>query len=263
MKPTPGYFLGLCASALLAPAMVNAAEESQDFSAEAEFGLIMTSGNTETSSYKGRADITKDLKNWKNQFILEALYKEDEFTDEDTGEDYRQTTAEKYFASLRGDYKLNKEHRALFLYGEYDDNRFSGFEYQYSVSAGYTDRLFTRDNSHFAYSIGPGYSVDQPEDIEEDGEIIESDKESAFIVFASIEYVYKFSEKSKFKQTVHTNFAPDSDKNTKTKSVTSVTANINSSFAMKASYTVDYNSQVTPDSEHADTQTAITLVYTF
>lgn len=263
MKATSGHLKGLCASALLASSVVNAAEETKDFSAEAEFGLIMTSGNTETSSYKGRADITKDLKNWKSQLILEALYKEDEFTDEETEEDYQQTTAEKYFASLRGDYKLGKEHRALFVYGEYDDNRFSGFDYQYSVSAGYSDRLFTRDNSHFSYSVGPGYSFDKPFILDEDGNIIGTEEETAFIVFASIEYVYKFSEKSKFKQTVHTNYAPDSDKNTKTKSVTSLTANINSSFAMKASYTVDYNTHVTEETKHADTQTAITLVYTF
>ena len=262
MKLAPGL-IGLCASTLLLSNIVSAAEEDKAFSAEAEFGLIMTSGNTETSSYKGRADITNDMTNWKNQLILEALYKEDEFTDEDTGEEYNQTTAENYFASLRGDYKLEKKHRALFLYGEYDDNRFSGYEYQYSVSAGYSDRLFTRDNSHFAYSVGPGYSVDKPEPVIVDGVETESDEEGAFIIFASIEYVYKFSEKSRFKQTIHTNYAPDTDKNTKTKSVTSLTSNINSSFAMKASYTVDYNSQVTPDTEHADTETAITLVYTF
>ncbi len=246
-------------SLLCSPAF---AEEDKKLQAELELGVIATSGNTDTQSYKGKIDVKHDLNTWRNHYILEGLYKRDQLQIDDgagniTKED--RTTAEKYFASAQGDYKLNKEHAALFIYGEYDRNRFSGFDYQYTVALGYSNRLFTRDNAYFAYSIGPGMTSDKPEETE--GATQES--EENFIVRVSAEYAYEFSENAKFTQTLSSNYATKDDSNTKTKSVTSVTAQLISSLALRASYTVDYNSEVPADREHADTETAITVVYSF
>lgn len=264
MKLSHGLITGLSALVFTQALHAEADEKSKKtFSADAELGAVLISGNTESSSFKGRLDVTQDLKNWKNQFILETLYKKDTLTDEETEEEYEATTAEQYFASLRGDYKLDEEHKALFAYAEYDDKRFSSFEYQYSISAGYTDRLFTKDNSHLSYSIGPGYKVEKPKPIVEDDVEVIQDAEKNFVIALFMEYAYAFSENSKFKQTVNTMLPTESDSNVKTKAVSSITANINSSFAMKASYTIDYNSEVNEDTKHADTTTSVTLVYSF
>ncbi len=92
---------------------------------ETELGVITTSGNTETQSYKGKVDIQQTTTHWENQYLLEALYKRDEFEIEDgTGDTITEdrTTAEKYFASAQGNYRLNKEHAALFIYGDFEQN---------------------------------------------------------------------------------------------------------------------------------------------
>ncbi|MGD8559906.1 MAG: DUF481 domain-containing protein, partial [Gammaproteobacteria bacterium] len=53
------------------------------------------------------------------------------------------------------------------------------------------------------------------------------------------------------------------DDETVTKSVTALTANINSSLAMKLSYTIKHTSEVPPDIEKTDTETVVTIVYKY
>ncbi len=250
------YAFGL-AMALAIPAI---AEEDKKLTAEFEAGIITTSGNTDTESYKGKLDIKHDMTSWKNHYVLEGLFNRGD-VELDDGTTEKQTTNEKYFGSAQSDYKISREHASFFVYGEYDRNRFSGFDYQYTIAVGYADRLFTNDNSYLAYNIGPGMTVSQEEEDEETQ--IRPDKEESFIIRIALEYMYQISDNAKFTQNISSNYSTDSDKNTKTKSVTAITAQLNSSLSLRASYTIDYNSEVADDRKHADTQTAVTVVYSF
>ena len=78
--------LGLCTAG-----NVFAADEVKPFSMDGEFGFIATTGNTETTSIKGKLSAHQELIQWSNDFTLEALYKKDEIND------VEQTTAQKYF----------------------------------------------------------------------------------------------------------------------------------------------------------------------
>ena len=80
--------------------------------------------------------------------MIDTLFKEERIT-EDDGSKHTETSAERYFASAQGDYKLNEEHSALFVYGSYENDRFAGFEQQNSVAAGYADQIFKNENSLF------------------------------------------------------------------------------------------------------------------
>jgi len=242
-----------CAT-VLSLASLSAFAEDKKIVAEAEFGLIMTGGNTETQSTKAKIDVKQELTNWKNHYILEGLNKRDEVENTSTGLDEKKTTAEKYFGSIQSDYKIGKEHAAFFGYADYDRNRFSGFEYQYTLAVGYSDRLFTNDNSYWSYNIGPGVTVAKPDNAK---------SESTAVIRVATEYSYSFSETAKFTQTVSSNISTDSDKNTKTKAVSSLTAQISGGFSLRASFTVDNNSEVPAGVKHSDTETALTVVYSF
>ena len=52
-------------------------EGDKTFAGEAELGATLTTGNTETSSVKGRLNMLQELGNWENQYLFEGLYKED------------------------------------------------------------------------------------------------------------------------------------------------------------------------------------------
>ena len=174
-----------------------------------------------------------------------------------------QTTAEKYFASMRNEFKLNKKHSAMFLFSSYEDDRFSGFDYQASIAAGYANRLFQYDRSHFDYRIGPGYSVAKEITVDNNDVIIAEETIETAIVRVDLEYVFNITENAKFEQNVASEIATDSEKNTKTKSISAISANINKSLALKAAFTINYNDVVPAGKKQADTQSSFTLVYSF
>lgn len=253
-----GLFTGLMTAAGLAAA----SEEGKKFESELEVGIITTSGNTNTESYKGRLEAEHELEHWRNTYILEGLSKTDELVStDDAGNTTKvdQTTAEKYFGSVQTDYKLNDEDKALFAYAEYSRDRFSGFDYQYTVAAGYSDRFFKTDNSSMTYSIGPGYTVDKPEPLAGVGQ----EKEETPVARISAEYLYQISENAKFTQKVSSNYALKSDRNSKTRATSAVTAKILSRLALRASFTLVYNTEIPEAREHADRETSLTAVYNF
>lgn len=240
--------------------------KAKPLSVEAEVGMIVTSGNTESSSFAGKLDVKHDMKKWKNNYVLSAFYKEDEVIIEDTGTDISetQTTAEKFFASAQSDYKLDSEHKGLFVYGSYEDDKFSGFDYQATIAVGYSDRLFETEKSWLDYSVGPGMAIARTEEFIDDlGNTNPAEKTETFAVRFSASYVYQFTEHAKFTQKISSDVAGESDKNTKTKSETGLTATINGSMALKLSYIINHNTQPPFDREKMDTISAVTLVFTY
>ena len=246
----------IIASSLLCSAICIAEESKKTLEAEAELGYLTTTGNTESSTLNAKLKLKKDAENWLHTFNFDSLFKEDA-----TGDQGKQTTAEKYFASLDSKYKLNEKDSSLFIFASYTDDRFSGFEYQGTLALGYADAIFRNDNSYLTYSVGPGVSFNKLEDDDETGE--EGEKSEDAVLHLAAEYQCKISETAKFTQTVSSDIVGDEEENTKTKAVSSISANLNNSLALKVSYTIDYNSRVADDKVHMDTQTSVTIVYSF
>lgn len=230
---------------LLAAAPTFAADKEKPFSMDGEFGFISTSGNTDTTSIKAKISAHQELEMWSNDFKLEGLYKKDEVNE------VSQTTAQKYFLSGQGNYKLaNPDHR-IFAFTSYEDDRFSSFDYQATIAAGWSQKVWQDDSSKLNYSIGPGYSFAKRQT---------GESENGAIVRASMNYQLKISETAQFNQIVSTEVGSD---NTKSKSESSVSAKISDGFSLKVSLVLDHNSDVPDGKENLDTQTAVTLVYTF
>ncbi|XOV78987.1 MAG: YdiY family protein [Aestuariibacter sp.] len=229
------------------------AEEApqKDFTMDGELGLIFTTGNTETTSVKGRISANQELEMWSNDYLLEALYQQDEVGSDESGAATTETTAQKWFASAQGNYKLTNPKNRLFAFASYEDDRFSNFDYQATLAGGWNSQWWKTDRSRLNYSIGPGYAFAK----EQDGTDV-----SGIILRAAVDYQWKVSPTSTFKQIISTEVGAD---NTKSKSETSITAKINGSLSMKASLLLNHNSDVSDDTENLDTETAVTLVYTF
>lgn len=257
------YTLGLCAALVSGQAL---AEKDKPLSVDAELGIISTSGNTEASSLKAKLDVKQDLTRFRNHFVAEAFYKKDQIESEVDGETVQenQTTAEKYFVSGQTDFKLDSEHKGLFIFGSYEDDRFSGYEYQATVAAGFSDRLFNFENSHLDYSVGPGMSFSKTEEyINDDDVLVESESSETAVIRLSANYLLKLSDNAKFTQSLSSDASLESGKNTKTKAESALTANLTQSFALKASYSITHNTHVPDDKKHADTQVALTFVYSY
>ncbi|GAB3011053.1 DUF481 domain-containing protein [Bowmanella dokdonensis] len=238
---------------LFAPDISTPEEADKPFSMDAELGLILTTGNTESSAFNGKLNAHQELESWSNDYIIEGFYKEDEVTVEVDGESTteQQTTAQKIFMSGQGNYKLENPNHRLFAFASYEDDRFSGYAHQATIAAGWAQQLWKNANSSFSYSIGPGYSFAEKED---------GESANSVIVRGAMDYKWKISDTSTFRQLFSTEVGSD---NTKSKSETSVAARINGSLALKVALILNHNTDVDPGIEELDTQTSVTLVYTF
>lgn len=236
-------------------------KETGPVSASVGFGYLSTTGNTETTSFKGHFDIKGDYERWIHNLKAEALFTEGRSNETDS--DIVEKLAEKYEAAYQSDRKFGRKNASVFAHASHVVDKFSGFEYQSTASLGYSDAIYKNDTSHILYSVGPGYSVYKTEETITDGVTTMAETTDGAIVYAFGEFLYNISETSKFTQTVSTDIAAESENNTRVKSVTALSLTIYGSFDLKLAYTIDHNTEVAIGKEGTDTDTSFTLVYNY
>lgn len=226
-----------------------AQDEPKTFTMDGEFGMIITTGNTETTSATAGISAQQELENWSNDYQIEGLYKKETVVQDE--EEVERTSAQKFFASAQGNYKLENPDHRLFVFSSYEDDRFSNYDYQATLAGGWSQKMWETKKTALEYSIGPGYSW---------SETNEGEDTSSFIVRGSANFKWFISDTAKFTQTVSTEVGSE---NTKSRAESALTATISGSLSMKFSVRLDHNSNVADDVEKLDTETAITLVYSF
>ena len=226
-----------------------AQDEPKPFTMDGEFGLIVTTGNTETTSATAGITAQQELENWSNDYQIKGLYKEETVIQD--GEEVERTSAQKFFASAQGNYKLENPDHRLFAFSSYEDDRFSNFAYQATLAGGWSQKMWKTEKTAFEYSVGPGYSwAETQAGVDND----------SFIVRGSAAFKWFISDTAKFTQTASTEVGSE---NTKSRAESALTATISGSLSMKVSLRLDHNSNVAEGVEKLDTETAVTLVYNF
>ncbi|KZY43424.1 DUF481 domain-containing protein [Pseudoalteromonas sp. B5MOD-1] len=240
-----------------------AADETKTWDVTSELGAIVTSGNTETTTLKGGIKVLHNLENWNNEYKLDGIYKEDEI-ENDQGVKETQRTNEKYSISAQGNYKLNEKHSHLFIYGSHVSDYFGAYRNESVISAGYGLRLIDRSDMWLNAEIGPGYKYFQyPDDsteVDDNGDSLAGEREGEAIALGKVDYNWQISDSARFTQLVSVEYG---DTNTKTRSESAILAKINGSLQMKVAYNITHNSDVADDKENTDTETSLTLVYSF
>ncbi|WP_017445859.1 DUF481 domain-containing protein [Gayadomonas joobiniege] len=268
-------------TSLLATAPLFASENREklgEFTASVEFGYIMTSGNTSTTSFIVKTDVGFETESFRNQFEFDSLFKQDEisFTDDEGNERTKDVTSkEKYFASAQTNYKLNEKGDAVLAFGSYETDRFSGFHYQASLATGYNTRLLDSATGFLDFSIGPGYAFDSiRHNVNENNERLngnnvvydengmpvmgDAEPRSQFILRGAATYQRKLMKGVNFRAAYS---IEDGDYNTKSTFETSLTMQINGSLSLKASIRDKRNTNET--SSNKNKRNTITLVYDF
>lgn len=232
----------LLTALLLPAALVQAEEGPQDpWKGTAELGSIRTTGNTDTSSLNAKFGMMHKGENWDSELKLDAL----------TSEEDDVTSKEKYAGALQFNRNFAENHY-LALLGEYEDDRFSGYEYQTMVSAGYGYRAVNVKEMHLDFEAGPGYRYDRLND--------EDKTEDEAILRLAAKYFWEIQHGVEFVQNVSMDHGAD---NTIWKSETSLKSQINGSLATKLTYKIKHAEEVPEDSKSTDTEFGVTLVYSF
>ena len=224
------------------------AQEADNLKGETELGVLITSGNTEETNIKGRLGLVHEVETWRNTGEFRTNYSE---TDDET-------TAEEYLAALETNYKFDKNHY-WFLRGSYEDDRFSGYDFESTATTGYGNRVWTSGQRSFLdLSVGGGYRYNKLETVNAQGE----DAEKEAIARLAGQFDYALSENSLFRQKLSTEIGLD-ENNTVTESETSLQANVVGNLSMKAAFRVKHLSDPPAGSEDTDTETSLSLIYGF
>ena len=229
-----------------------AAPAQAQWTGKAELGFLQSAGNTEATSANTKLDLTHETRRWKNNSAISALYSENaEFS-----------TAERYEARHQVDYKIT-DRLSWFgaLRGEQD--RFSGFAYQATVSTGVGYLFIDTADTKLDFSLGAGYKRSKPETLvkSEAGEVldrIEGELETDAVGTFGSNYEHSFTETTKVTNKLLAEFGGD---NTGIANDLALQVSMTQSLALAVGFGIRYNSDPPPLSESTDTLTTINLVY--
>src|SRR5581483_1366707 len=122
------------------------------WSGKGQAGYVMSRGNSVTDAANVKVDVNLVRQDWKYALELDGLL----------GRNSGITSAERWDARLQSDYQITAH---LFSFGAlaYQDDRFSGFQYQLSGSGGLGYRFFDSDTTKLSAQLGVGYRALRPE----------------------------------------------------------------------------------------------------
>ncbi|MBL1294315.1 MAG: DUF481 domain-containing protein [Thiotrichales bacterium] len=232
--------LALALTFCLFHAIAYADNDAPGWHGEGEFGLAITSGNSDTETLNGRLDLVNNTGLWRHTLGLSAL----SVADGDS------TTAERYTFSYKADKNIS-ENDYLFGAFRYDDDRFSGFNFQSSLTTGYGRRLFERTRSRLDVELGGGYKFSETTNGETQDEVIAR-------LYG--DYEHKVSSNALFSQTL---LIETGIENTFTESISAFKVHFAEKLALKLSLIVKNNSDVPAGSTSTDRISTVAVVYSF
>ena len=204
-----------------------------------EAGLVISSGNTETETANVKLALAHERDKWKNQFGLAGLYASDEVG----------TTAQRWEVFGQSDYNFSPK---TFWFGaaRYEDDRFSAFKYQASLSTGLGYKFIDTERTKFWIQGGPGYRYAE---VQETGET-----DDGVILRGDLGFDHQLTETTKVVERFLVESGSD---NTYYQNDLGLEVTITGSLGLRVGYQVRHNSDVQPGVEKTDTLTTIGLLY--
>lgn len=222
-------------------------KSDKSWQGSAELGVLLTSGNSDTTNLNSKFNVTQQLKTWRNTYTFASIYAE--------SDDIK--TEEQYRSSIQADYIFN-DRQFWYLRGAYNKDLFSGYEYQSSASTGYGNRFWQEeDGSYLEASVGAGYRNNK---IDEDYTTDSSERTP--IARFSATYEEHLSKTSLFKQELNSEISTENG-SAISESISSLQANIVDNLAMKLSYRVKHSTDVPVDTKKISTETSVSVLYSF
>lgn len=213
-------------------------------SVNAEFGYLVTAGNSESQSINAGLDVLKISNLWQNTLLFNA-YKTSE---------QKVTSSERYALEGKTAYSLS-DHNFFFLFGLYEDDRFSGYKYQVTTAGGVGRRLLKTDKVSFDLEMGPGFRRSM---LLEPNPLTNEQSETEAIITIGSLYKLWVSENTQFRQELSFDLGEEA---TISKLGVSVLFQVNGHIRFKLSYKVRHTSEVPIGVEKSDTQSSIGIVY--
>ena len=209
-----------------------------------KFGYTSSTGNSVSSNLTGTIDVDRINGPWEYNIFFYT------YSSSSSGE----LSAERYFLSNQLSRKVD-EKNFRFIYGSFNDDHFSGYEFQSGVAVGVGRYFIDNKTTILKADIGPGYGVDRIDGTDtESSQIL-----SGFLLRAAVDYSWEFAEGA----TLGEDIWLIAGFNTVGRSVTSLTVRVFREVHLSMSYTFSYTEDAAPGKTPYDTQTTMSLLYQF
>jgi len=210
-----------------------------DWTAKGELGASFASGNSENESANGTLEVKNSYDKWVHTLGLAGNY----------GNDGQDTTAERWEVRGQSDYKLT-DRAYWFGAGRYEDDRFTAYDYQASLSTGLGYRIIESERTKLWVQGGPGYRYAELRDTggSEDGIIFRGD--------AGLEH--RLTDTTKVVERFLVETGSD---NTFLQNDLGLEVTITGSLGLRVGYQVRHNTDVAPGIEKTDTLTTVGIIY--
>jgi len=233
-----------------ATAMAAALPAHAEWTGQSEAGLVVASGNTNTETANAKINMKYETDHWKNLVGGAALYASDE--------DGKIANRWETFGELGWKFT---ERNFLFGAGRYEEDEFSGFEYQATVSGGVGRRFLDRPNTTMVGTIGAGYRFLETRDSfdSDTGALIQEGSSDREVVFRStLDFEHKFTATTALVDKFIMESGAD---NTFVQNDISLQVKMTDVLALAVGYSVRYNSNPPVEFKKTDALTTINLVY--
>ncbi len=232
---------------------VTAIDPDKIWGGDVELGLVLSSGNTQSSAIRTNAELMHELTDFRNKYLIQTLIQRNSQFDESTGEQTRYTSAQRVNLVGQSNYKFYQSEHSIFGRAAYLNDRFGAFEEQGSLAAGYAMRAYQSGDDYLDLETGPGIAYQQTSD---------KQTSSGMIWWVAANLDYHLTASNSFRQALEWSVSLDG-KNSSWQSRSSLTSQVNGRLSMRLNFTVKYDSNPGQFRQKTDTETSATLVYSF
>ncbi|MDZ7869517.1 MAG: DUF481 domain-containing protein [Rheinheimera sp.] len=232
---------------------VQAIDPDKVWGGDIELGLVLSSGNTQSTAIRTNAELMHELTDFRNKYLIQTLIQRNSQFDEATGDKTRYTTAQRVNLVAQSNYKFYQSEHSIFGRASYLNDRFGAFEEQGALAAGYAMRAYQSGDDYLDLETGPGIAYQQTSD---------KKTSSGMIWWVAANLDYHLTASNSFRQALEWSVSLDG-KNSSWQSRSSLTSQVNGRLSMRLNFTVKYDSNPGQFRQKTDTETSATLVYSF
>lgn len=240
-KILPVALLGLASMLYTTAGWTAESEKDGPWRGEGDLAYSKASGNSSNQTLLAKLMLEYSRDRWTHTGRIEAI----NASEEDT------RSAEAYTLQGKTEYAFGERYYT-FGNGRYEDNRFSGYEYQASVTAGVGMHVIDTEATLWDVETGVGYRRSEEQNT---GETLNE----AILRLATI-YQHQLTETTRLESSLSAESGAD---NTYVEGALGVRVKINSRLGLRVAYTLKHNTDVPDDTKNTDTLTSVGLTYSF
>jgi putative salt-induced outer membrane protein len=240
---------------LIAGSLARADDIPPGWSGKGQLGYVMSRGNSDTDAANAKIEVNLLRNDWKHNLLLDGLY----------GRSAGIASAERWDARLQSNYTFTPR---WFAFGalSYENDRFSGFQYQATGSGGLGLKLFDSERTRLSLQAGVGYRSLRPEIVTKDPETgavigrtpLGTDTE--VVATTGLDLMHQFNASTKVTDKLS---SESGSTNTSVRNDLALEVKMSKKLSLAAGFSVLENTNPPIGVKQTDTITTLNVVYAF